>query len=199
MEEGHGQSNRLGEWRLQQLSVRTERGKLHLLKLGKRIWQWLESETIKLDQWVFGMTLEYLRLVWKKRVYCSRSTGFGSPAWLNQTYECFAWQEYYKTAKADLLFFCNTFQLGCIYYRKEILFNIWEKNRAGLWREMKYLVVGGGCMFGLFQYHTNQKSRGVVLGVFIVGFFFFPPREIYYGCRWDFGVKRFQELAHVTL
>lgn len=40
---------------------------------------------------------------------------------------------------------------------------------------MKYLVVGGGCMFGLFQYHTNQKSRGVVLGGFIVGFFFFPP------------------------
>lgn len=26
-------------------------------------------------------------------------------------------------------------------------------------------------MFGLFQYHTNQKSRQVVLGVFVVGFF----------------------------
>lgn len=33
-------------------------------------------------------------------------------------------------------------------------------------------------MFGLFQYHTNQKSRGVVLGGFIVVFFFSPQGNL---------------------
>ena len=43
-------------------------GKLHLLKLENRIWQWLESEVIRLDWWVLASSLEYLRLVWKKSV-----------------------------------------------------------------------------------------------------------------------------------
>lgn len=60
-------------------------GKTAVLMLEKRIWQWLETEIIRLDQWVLAMISEYLRLVWKKTMYCS-SADFGSPAWLNQAH-----------------------------------------------------------------------------------------------------------------
>lgn len=66
-------SNRFGEWPLQQLFVHTSWGKLWVLKLTKRTWQWMESEIIKPDQSVLAMSLEYLRFVWEKRVlrqYC---------------------------------------------------------------------------------------------------------------------------------